>query len=76
MTVIVKVPNSMQEADRVLLIERLTPFPPDEVAEEMERIHVERGRGAFCGCGECVEQFGDEKEVEGEANGNSAQTVN
>ena len=63
---IIKVPNAAQIEDGKWLLAHLTPIPPDDVPAEMDRLHTERGRSATCGCGECVEQFGDTKFVEGE----------
>jgi hypothetical protein len=60
----IKIPNAAQAADKVYLAERLTPFPPDDVAAELAVIHTERGAGAHCGCLACVEQYGDDFQTE------------
>jgi len=60
----IKIPNAAQAADKVYLVGRLTPIPPDDVAAEMAVIHTERGTGAHCGCAACVEQFGDDFQTE------------
>jgi hypothetical protein len=60
----IKTPNAAQDADKVYLQERLTPFPPADVAAEMVVIHTERGTGPHCGCAACVDQFGDDMETE------------